>query len=627
MTPPTRVTAERSPEIGESIGQYRLVGVLADVSAGRLYVAERQGARGASRTVALLRVHPSVARDPQFRTRFDVATRLAPRLQHPNVATTYEVGEVEGNHFASMEYLPGESLASILRKCYAGAHLSPDIAATLVKHTANAAQYVHELRLAEGLSAGPLDFDPSSIFVTYHGTVKLLAVGLRPTPLANGPQHSGMREAATWPPADGYRAPEERAGSPDVRTDVFHLGVMLWTCLTGRPPHRAYGSGEADAIATSRQMVAPSSVRAEVPEALDAIAARAMSPEARDRYQSVGAMSEALDHFLIRRDSRPTHLHIRRWMERQLFDPERASLQRQIAEGYDVEVALSLLATPRGASSSSGTSQRRSSARPRELWAVSHSRLARRSPGPPLLFEPEPGSVRAPSPGDGEELRTLPSFPASVSAAAISAAAPKGEPSTRPSPAPPAASGARWRIVGVTTAVGVIIAVTAVARFSSDLSSRQEAPRASLPPAASGQVEVRSVPAGAAVFVDGEPTGMRTPAVLRGLAEGRTLRVRVDKAGFAAQERTVSIAPGSVEALAFELLASEGRVRFTGVPEGGRVYVDEVLIAGGEGEPVRLPAGRHTLRVETPAALVFSDTVVVVAGEQTIRVDGAGESQ
>lgn len=620
MTPPAPVSTERTAEIGESIGQYRLVGVMADVSHGRLYVAERQGIRGASRTVSLLCVRPEAARDPQFRTRFQAASRLAPRIQHPNVPAIYEMGEVGGNYFISMEYVPGESLASILKKSYAGAHLSPDIAATLVKLTANAAQYIQDLRASEGFTTGPLDVDPLNIFVTYHGTVKLLGVCLHPPGVTQGYPGSGMHEAASSPLAGAYRAPEELAGTVDARTDVFRLGVMLWTCLTGRPPHRAYGSGEADAVAPSRQMVPPSSVRAEVPEALDVIATRSMSMDASERYQSVRTMSEALEHWLVRRESRPTHMHIRRWMERQLFDPERASLQRQIAEGCDVEVALSLLRTPRGASGTSGVAQRRSSPRPRELWSMSHSvvsRLARRSFGPPGMATSISGAPQhEPLPVSEVVLRQtgLPSM-----------AAPRLPSNVLPSPTLPSTSPRRGWLVGVLaiSAIAAAVAVAIAVIVPSDLGSPGgESARGSSAAASTGEVDVRSVPEGAAVFVDGEPTGLRTPVVLKGLANGRTLRLRVEKPSFAAQERAVTIAAGAAQAFDFDLLASEGRVRFAGAPADARIYVDDVLVSGGD-EPVRLPAGRHTVRVETQSALTFSDTVVIVAGEQTIRVDGA----
>jgi serine/threonine protein kinase len=618
MNPPTQVTAERAPEVGDSIGQYRLVGVLGDVSSGRLYVAERQGFRGASKTVMLLCIRPELARATPFHQLFASASSIAPRLEHPSVVTTNELGEVEGSYFASMEYVPGESLASILTKCYAGAHVPPDIAATVIKHAAHAVQYIHELSSLE-LPVGHVEVDPSHLFVTYHGTVKLLGVALQPLAVSTLSKGSGAHGVASSIQAGAYRAPEELAGTYDLRTNVYRLGVLLWTCLTGRPPHRAYGGGDADAAAPSRQMVAPSSVRADVPAALDAIAMRAMSVDASQRYQSARELADALDQYLLRRESRPTHVHIRRWMERQLFDPERASLQRQIAQGGDVEVALSLLGTPRGSSGVSSSAQRRGSLRPRALWSVSHSahsRVRPRSVAPPGLYEPGPSSASyEPLPSSEVASRHM------VPAIPRSPTLPSGlqpSPETEQSPPP------RW-LTGVIAAICVAIALGAGFLFSSDegspLEERAQGP--SLAPR-SGEIDVRSVPPGAAVFVDGEPTGLRTPVVLKGLAGGRRLRLRVDKAGYASQEREIEVKAGSVESLAFELLLSDGRVRFEGAPPGALIYVDDVLIAGGE--PSRLSAGPHTVRVESQGTLVFSSTVNVVAGEQTIGVDGTREN-
>jgi serine/threonine-protein kinase len=620
MNPPTQATAERAPEVGDSIGQYRLVGVLGDVNAGRLYVAERQGFRGASKTVMLLCIRPELARGAQFRTWFAGASSIASRFEHPNVITTNELGAVEGNHFISMEYVPGESLASILTKCYAGAHVPPDIAATVIKHAANAVQYLHDLS-ADEPPVGHVEVDPLNLFVTYHGTVKLLGLGLQPIALSGVSKGSGAHGVASSIQAGAYRAPEELGGTFDLRANVYRLGVLLWTCLTGRPPHRAYGGGDTDAAAPSRQMVSPSSVRADVPEALDAIAMRAMSAVASERYQTARELSDALDRYLLRRESRPTHMHIRRWMERQLFDPERASLQRQIAHGGDVEVALSLLGTPRGASGASSASQRRGSLRPRQLWSVSHSvlsRVARRSIAPPALYEPESRSASH-DPLPVSEVVSRHMIPAIPGAPTL----PSGvQPMLEPEQNPPR----RW-LLAVTAAVCVAVAIgVGVVLSSSDEASPLQGPaQGSAVPPRSGQVDVRSTPEGAAVFVDGEPTGLRTPVVLKGLAGDRTLRLRVDKAGYGSQEREIKVAVGAVESLAFVLLPSDGRVRFEGAPPDAVIYVDDVLIPGG-GEPARLAAGKHTLRVESQGALVFSSTVNVVAGEQTIRVDGTREN-
>src|SRR5688572_8491923 len=119
-------TVERGPAIGDTIGHYRIIGVAGDGSMGRLYVAEQHGLRGVSKTVALRRIGPELARSPHFRPLFFDAASFAPSFAHPNVVTIYEMVEVEDNYFVSMEYLPGEKLASIITKCNPRAYLPSD---------------------------------------------------------------------------------------------------------------------------------------------------------------------------------------------------------------------------------------------------------------------------------------------------------------------------------------------------------------------------------------------------------------------------------------------------------------------------------------------------------------------
>jgi hypothetical protein len=134
---------------------------------------------------------------------------------------------------------------------------------------------------------------------------------------------------------------------------------------------------------------------------------------------------------------------------------------------------------------------------------------------------------------------------------------------------------------------------------------------------ADARVDVRSAPPGASIFVDGEPTGQRTPAVLKGLPL-RPLHVRVAKAGFVPQQREVELASGAVATLLYELSASDGSAAFAGAPRDARYYVDGQEVDGKR--PVLLSVGPHAVRVEAAGALIFSDRVVIVAGEQTIRV-------
>ncbi len=603
--------------VGDAIGHYRIIGVVGGGSLGRLYVAEQQGIRGVSKTVALRCIDPEIARREHFRELFLDAADVAPRFEHPNVVTVHEMGEVDGNYFVSMEYLPAENVASILTKCNTGAHVPPDIAASLVKQTATAVQYLHDVHAAAArpVGLGPAEVDPSNLFVTYHGTVKLLDVGFRSSRTANGSFSSPADRAASSRRAISHKA--RIADVADCHQDVFNLGVVLWTCLTGKKPELALGSGEAAAAAPSGRIVAPSSVRADVPEALDAIALRALSPDPLERFDNAHALSEALEHYLVRRESWPTPRHVRRWLE-QLFDSERASLHMQIAEGHDVESALALLQHPSG---SANVAHTRTGVRPRELWSTSHavfSRLTRGSVAPPRSYETTLGSA----PHERFPVSSIVprSTPTPVSSALSLPAAELPKAITRRPPAEPR----RWMVVAV-LAGGLVIALGTAALLSwlDSSSPLAEASRDSLASDTSGRIDVRSTPEGAAVFVDGEPTGLRTPAVLKGLERGRSIQIRVEKAGFASQERAIEIASGSVATHTFELVASAGVVHFTGMPADARIYVDNAEVAVNPQEPVSLSVGPHSVRVETPDALVFSGTVLVVAGEQSIRVDGA----
>jgi serine/threonine protein kinase len=619
MTRGTHPTVEQTPGVGDAIGRYRIIGVLGDGSLGTLYVAEQHGIRGISKTVALRCIRPELARNPQFRARFSEAASLAARCEHPNVVTVFEMGSAEGRHFISMEYLPGENVASIISECLfnqcnSREQLTPDIAAYVVKQAAAALQYLHDLREASPQRVSRPDdaIDGSSVFVSYHGTVKWLGVGL--PSLADALEPTSADRASSSTGAEPTSAVVEV--DAERHTDVFGLGVLLWTCLAAEASALAPGSRAADVAAMAR--AAPDGLRADVPETLAAIVRRAVAADARERFASPRAMSEALDRYLLRRETRPTPKHLRRWMER-LFGAERASLQMQIARGRDVEAALSRLGAPPPPGSDSKGSVAFSSPRPRALWSTSHSVFAQlsRASISPRSFDRVIGL------GSDESSR-ITSIPArhmpSNFMSAPSALASAELPPLQPAQASQAPQPRMWLVSTVLAACAVLAVGLLLILAMSSESALPGAGGGSASADRSGRVEVRSTPEGAAVFVDGEPTGLRTPVVLKGLAPGRIIHLRVEKGGFASQEQPIEIAPGATETRSFELLAADGRVLFAGAPPDARIYVDDALVAVDRDTPLNLSVGAHAVRVETPDGLLFSDKVDIVPGEQTIQV-------
>src|SRR3954453_458662 len=98
----SRAVPNESKMHGEQFGRYRLRGVLGEGGMGRLYVAEQTGPQGFAKIVALKRILPHLADSAQFRGLFLDEARVAARLGHPNIVTTYELGEVDGVYFMAM---------------------------------------------------------------------------------------------------------------------------------------------------------------------------------------------------------------------------------------------------------------------------------------------------------------------------------------------------------------------------------------------------------------------------------------------------------------------------------------------------------------------------------------------
>lgn len=485
------------------------------------------------------------------------------RCEHPNVVTVFEMDNADGRYFISMEYLPGENVAAIINQCLFNQcntrdYLPPDIAAYVVKQAAAALQYLHDLSEASPQRVGPRHdgMDGSNVFISYHGTVKWLNVGLRS--LASALESDDADRASS----PGGTPPASLDADAERHTDVFSLGLLLWTCLVGERPALPLGDRAVEAAA----LAVPSNLRADVPGVLDAIVKQALSPDPRERFASPREMAEALDRYLVRSDSRPTPKHLRNWMERS-FGAERASLQMQIARGRDIEAALSRLEAPRPPGSSQGASAR-ATPRPRALWSTSHSvfsQLSRATIAPPRSFERVSGAAPDESSRVTSIPRPMPSnFMSVPSALANVELAPL-------QPAPPPAS--RMWLVSTVLAACAVLAVGVILIVATSGGTLQTAAKASPAADRSARLEVRSTPDGAAVFVDGEPTGLRTPALLKGLAPGRVIHVRVDKAGFGSQERRMAASVLVVPNDLFAKVQPDGSFVIKNVPAGQRKVV------------------------------------------------------
>jgi serine/threonine protein kinase len=580
----TRAERHQPDETPQNLGRYRIRGLLAEGGMGRLYVAEQNGIQGFAKIVAVKRILPHLASSEHFRTLFLNEARVAARLEHPNIVATYELGEAEGSYFIAMEYLPGEDLSAILGRCHASGPMPVEFAAFLAQQCANGLHYAHELRDSLGRPSGLVhrDVNPSNIVVTYHGALKLLDFGVVKATAAPNRTIPGAFKGKY-----AYCAPEQLSNDGvDPRTDVFSLGIVLWECLTGS---RLFaGASDADTIdaVRSQTIVPPAHIRADVPLELNHLTMRALFRDRQHRHASAAEMSEALDRFLSQAPQRPTGKKVGQWLEG-LFGPERAALKRMIAQGGDIEQALVMLAQTDesgGRRDSTGPEKLPSGVRLRPLWSTG--------------FEPS-------NPGRGTRAPTPPRQPVTLG--------PRVEPSQLTpvivQPVPPLRS-PRPALIGLGAGLAAAAAFTLIFQL------RQ---RPEVVPATSdqGALRIESTPGGAHIFVDGDPSGLTTPAVLRHLQPGRTVELRLVKAGYATEARKIAVESGP-SAQTFALREATGTVRLEGVPAGATLYVDDVRME--RLQPFTVAVGTHRVRIEDDSDVIFSNSVEVRPGEQSLRI-------
>jgi eukaryotic-like serine/threonine-protein kinase len=282
--------------VGGRIGPYQLLARLGDSSSGERFRAH-DTRLGREVAVEVLR---ELTASSLVRERFRREAQAIAQLSHPNVLAIYDLGELDGLPYLVTELLQGETLRARLRR---GA---PSIAQA-VRWTAQIA-----LGLAAAHAQGIVhrDLKPESLFVVHDGTVKIVGFGLSPpTTPAGGrdaaapPVPPGLASDAGQAPAisdgvlgpSGYLAPAQARGAQVTpAADLLALGATLYELLTGE---RAFPLGGADdkPPTLGRERLAPSSLRSEVPEALDRIVARCLHQEASARFESARDLAFALE--------------------------------------------------------------------------------------------------------------------------------------------------------------------------------------------------------------------------------------------------------------------------------------------------------------------------------------------
>ena len=261
---------------GNQFAGYQLEGSLGGGAMGELMRA-RQLATG--RVVALKRCKFD---DPDTTRRFArEAKALAAVDDHPNVVRIFEAGEVDGQGFLAMELLEGGDLSDRLKR----GPLTVHEAAEVVIQLARGLGHVHDHGILHR------DLKPENVVFDTSGTPKLADFGL-----AKIQDSEALTRTGQMLGTPGYMAPEQALGlnELDERTDVYGLGAVLYSCLTGRVPFQGQMLSVLKQVLTDPPRP-PSELRPDLDPALEALCLRALEKEPERRFPSAGSFAEALE--------------------------------------------------------------------------------------------------------------------------------------------------------------------------------------------------------------------------------------------------------------------------------------------------------------------------------------------
>ncbi len=259
-------------------GRYEVKEML---GAGGMGVVYRAFDRELQEPVAIKTLKPeAMAGGTVALDRFKQEIRLARRIAHRNVVRTYDLGEVNGMYYLTMEYVEGTSLKQLIAS---RGRLPVAVTLTVGKQLCRA----H----AEGIIHR--DIKPHNMVVDPSGFLKVMDFGI--ARLANPPQGTGLTEAGMSIGTPDYMSPEQLSGADlDPRSDLYSAGVVLFECLTGRLPFEADTTWALVAKHLEEEPPNPRTLNADVPEALAIVILKAMAKDRERRFATASEMHDAL---------------------------------------------------------------------------------------------------------------------------------------------------------------------------------------------------------------------------------------------------------------------------------------------------------------------------------------------
>lgn len=258
-----------------------------------LYVARAAGFGGFEKVVAIKVIHPRLAENTHFVDLLVDEAKLLVLLTHVNIAQVYDLCCIEDTYCIVMEYVEGFDLSRLtMHAAKRKRRLPPELALFIAAEMCSGLHYAHERRdaLGEALHIVHRDISPQNVVISLAGEVKLVDFGIAKAALRSAQTEDGVIKGKYH-----YMSPEQSRGDPvDARTDVFAAGIVLHELLTGQLVYNEPNLPRLLAAVREARISPPSTIRADIEPALDAVVMKALHVDPAKRYPDAKAFEQAL---------------------------------------------------------------------------------------------------------------------------------------------------------------------------------------------------------------------------------------------------------------------------------------------------------------------------------------------
>ncbi len=551
-------------DLQKPFGKYFLLEKMATGGMAEIYKAKTFGVDGFEKIVVIKKILPHWAADPEFIVMLVDEAKLAVQLNHDNIVSVFDLGSVDNDYYIALEYVEGCDLKTLMQRIVdKGDRINPDVACFIAIQIAAGLSYAHHKTDNEGNNLGVIhrDVTPHNNLLSYNGEVKITDFGIAKATSKKSFTATGMLRGKF-----SYMSPEQvRSEALTPQTDIFSLGVILFEMLSGK---KCFDADTEIAILDKirNAPITLENLPDEIPEVLKKILLKALAHDPKERYLHAEDMQRDLAQALavihpgfLPKDFALFLANYKQKSKNELLLPKPDRTLSRTGE-----TAISYIP---GTSQKIDPSPKKSSNKALifilgflflffigfvgggylawTYWLA--PKLAQNKiPTFPIAPAPLPVPVAPPA------------LPAPI--AAIPSSLPESKPTAESVPAIP----------------------TPIAE------SKPETNPESAPKPQWGSAAISSEPQGADIFLNGHPTGLKTPSGLNNLEINQTYQIRLTKSGYMIVETTYT--PRSTETQAIEIPLRELPKNLANTaPRPPRVRRSEP-----QGQPLRQVAPQQT---------------------------------